>query len=84
MGGRPGLTSRPVGSRLQRSSTPSSRDNSQLVEAEVDFGDVPVPLAGELVACSLFSLRLSYSGKAVHRICACGGQETRPVPRSRP
>ncbi|MGJ6969820.1 hypothetical protein ACSDR0_48910 [Streptosporangium sp. G11] len=36
-------------------------------EAEVDFGDVTVRLAGEQVTCYLFSLRLSYSGKAVHR-----------------
>ncbi|MFF7987777.1 hypothetical protein ACFZDK_53615 [Streptomyces sp. NPDC007901] len=35
--------------------------------AEVDFGDVSVRLAGELVTCYLFSFRLSYSGKAVHR-----------------
>ncbi|WP_224287832.1 hypothetical protein [Streptomyces olivaceus] len=37
------------------------------IEAEVDFGDVAVRLAGELVTCYLFSFRLSYSGKAVHR-----------------
>lgn len=36
-------------------------------EAEVDFGDVTVRLAGELVTCYLFSLRMSYSSKAVHR-----------------
>jgi transposase len=44
-------------------------------EAEVDFGEVTVRLRGELVVCSLFSLRLSYSGKAVHRIFASGGLE---------
>lgn len=44
-------------------------------EAEVDFGDVTVRLAGEQVKCSLFSLRLSYSGKAVHRVFASAGQE---------
>ncbi|MBC9719727.1 IS21 family transposase [Streptomyces sp. TRM66268-LWL] len=44
-------------------------------EAEVDFGDVTVRLAGETVKCVLFSFRLSYSGKAVHRIFATGGQE---------
>ena len=37
-------------------------------EAEVDFGDVAIRLRGELVTCALFSLRLSYSGKAVHRV----------------
>jgi transposase len=45
------------------------------VEAEVDFGDVTVRLAGKPVTCSLFSFRLSYSGKAVHRVFASGGQE---------
>jgi transposase len=45
------------------------------VEAEVDFGDVAVRLRGEQVTCALFSFRLSYSGKAVHRIFASGGQE---------
>ncbi|GAA3505610.1 hypothetical protein GCM10019016_127230 [Streptomyces prasinosporus] len=44
-------------------------------EAEVDFGDVTVRLAGELVTCYLFAFRLSYSGKAVHRIFASAGQE---------
>ncbi|MGW9452913.1 hypothetical protein [Streptomyces sp. NPDC055632] len=36
-------------------------------EAEVDFGDVTIRLAGELVTRCLFSFRLSYSGRAVHR-----------------
>ncbi|MEW9522220.1 IS21 family transposase, partial [Streptomyces tubercidicus] len=45
------------------------------MEAEVDFGDVKVWLAGELVTCYLFSFRLSYSGKAVHRVFASCGQE---------
>ncbi|MFI5690073.1 hypothetical protein [Streptomyces sp. NPDC051636] len=44
-------------------------------EAEVDFGDVTIRLAGELVTCYLFSFRLSYSGKAVHRVFASAGQE---------
>ena len=44
-------------------------------EAEVDFGEVAVRLAGQLVTCYLFSLRLSYSGKAAHRVFASGGQE---------
>ncbi|MFE5096278.1 hypothetical protein ACFRCI_39630 [Streptomyces sp. NPDC056638] len=34
-----------------------------------------VRLAGELVTCYLFSFRLSYSGKAVHRVFASCGQE---------
>ncbi|MER6572681.1 hypothetical protein ABT288_42610 [Streptomyces sp. NPDC001093] len=45
------------------------------MEAEFDFGDVSVRLAGELVTCYLFSFRLSYSGKAVHRVFASCGQE---------
>lgn len=45
-------------------------------EAEVDFGEVAIRLRGELVTCTLFSLRLSYSGKAVHRISASAGQES--------
>lgn len=44
-------------------------------EAEVDFGEISVRLRGELVSCHLFSLRMSYSGKAVHRVSATGGQE---------
>lgn len=36
-------------------------------DAEVDFGEVVVRLRGELVTCALFSFRLSFSGKAVHR-----------------
>ncbi|MFI5711987.1 hypothetical protein [Kribbella sp. NPDC051620] len=44
-------------------------------EAEVDFGDVAIRLCGELVTCALFSLRLSCSGKAVHRVSASAGQE---------
>jgi transposase len=45
------------------------------VEAEVDFGDVTVVPAGEQVTCTLFSFRLSYSGKAAHRVSASAGQE---------
>jgi hypothetical protein len=44
-------------------------------EAEVDFGDVWVDLAGKHTHCFLFTLRLSYSGKAVHRVFASCGQE---------
>ena len=44
-------------------------------EAEVDFGEIGVRLRGEPVTCHLFSLRMSYSGKAVHRVSATGGQE---------
>lgn len=44
-------------------------------EAEVDFGDVHVMLAGKMIKVYLFSMRLSYSGKAVHRVFASCGQE---------
>ncbi|MEU7168295.1 IS21 family transposase [Streptomyces morookaense] len=44
-------------------------------EAEVDFADVWVRVAGETVKCHLFTLRLSYSGKAVHRVFASQAQE---------
>ncbi len=44
-------------------------------EAEVDFGDVWIRLAGVMTKCFLFTLRLSYSGKAVHRVFASQGQE---------
>ncbi len=37
-------------------------------QAEVDFGDVHVMLADETTRVYLFSMRLSYSGKAVHRV----------------
>jgi transposase len=44
-------------------------------EAEVDFGEVTINLRGEPVTCTLFALRLSFSGKDVHRIFASGGTE---------
>jgi len=44
-------------------------------EAEVDFGDVWVDLAGEMTRCFLFTFRLSYSGRSVHRVFASQGQE---------
>ncbi len=44
-------------------------------EAEVDFADVWVRLAGEMTKCFLFTLRLSCSGKAVHAVFASQGQE---------
>lgn len=44
-------------------------------EAEVDFGDVWIHLDGVSTKVFLFSLRLSFSGKAVHKIFASCGQE---------
>jgi len=44
-------------------------------DAEVDFGEVWVRLAGVSTKCFLFVFRMSYSGKAVHRVFASCGQE---------
>ena len=44
-------------------------------EAEVDFADVWVRLAGEPARCHMFTLRLSFSGKSVHRVYASQSQE---------
>ncbi len=44
-------------------------------EAEVDFTEVFVMLAGEKTKCFMFAFRLSHSGKAVHRVFASQGQE---------
>ncbi|HXG90162.1 IS21 family transposase [Plantibacter sp. RU18] len=44
-------------------------------EAEVDFGEVWVVLAGVKTKCHMFAFRLSHSGKAVHRIYSTQGQE---------
>ena len=44
-------------------------------EAEVDFADLWVILRGVKTKTQLFTLRLSYSGKAVHRAFATQGQE---------
>ncbi|MFF0220522.1 hypothetical protein [Streptomyces vinaceus] len=43
-------------------------------EAEVDFADFWLDLAGQRRKCVLFTLRLSYSGKAVHRVYATASQ----------
>ncbi|MGV1050524.1 MAG: IS21 family transposase, partial [Solirubrobacterales bacterium] len=44
-------------------------------EAEVDFADLWIVLAGVKTKVFLFTLRLSYSGKAVHRAFATQSQE---------
>ena len=44
-------------------------------EAEVDFADVFVELAGRLARCYLFDFRLSCSGKGCHRVYASSAQE---------
>jgi len=45
------------------------------LEAEVDFGELWVRLAGVMTKCFLFVYRMSYSGKAVHKVFATCGQE---------
>lgn len=44
-------------------------------EAEVDFGEVWVILAGVKTKCHMFTFRLSYSGKAIHRVYSTQSQE---------
>ncbi|MFF5213612.1 IS21 family transposase [Streptosporangium sp. NPDC000396] len=44
-------------------------------EAEVDFGELWVNLAGRMTKCYLFVYRMSYSGKAIHRVYSTSGQE---------
>jgi transposase len=44
-------------------------------EAEVDFHDLWVILAGSKTKTALFTMRLSYSGRAVHRASLSQGQE---------
>src|SRR5713101_1863079 len=44
-------------------------------EAQVDFGEVTVRLAGELSRCFMFAFRLSHSGRACHRVYASQAQE---------
>ena len=44
-------------------------------EAEVDFADLWIDLVGVRTKVFLFTLRLSFSGKAVHRAFATQGQE---------
>ena len=44
-------------------------------EAEVDFADLWIDLAGVRTKVFLFTLRLSFSGKAVHRAYSTAGQE---------
>ena len=44
-------------------------------EAEVDFGELSAVIAGEVTKLWLFSMRLSCSGRACHRIFATQAQE---------
>lgn len=51
------------------------RHNRPGADAEVDFGEVVVCLAGTMTRCNLFAFRLAYSGLAVHRVTISCGQE---------
>ncbi|PNV36458.1 hypothetical protein C1708_32835 [Streptomyces sp. DH-12] len=51
------------------------RHNRLGMDAEADFGEAWVDIAGERTKCYLFTFRLAYSGKAVHRITTSCGQE---------
>jgi len=62
-----------AGKTVEKAFVPQTHEPG--AEAEVDFGDVWLCLGGELTRCALFTLRLSYSGKAVHRVFASQGQE---------
>lgn len=44
------------------------QEHAPAAEAEVDFGEAWVILAGEKTKCHMFVFRLSHSGKAIHRI----------------
>ena len=62
-GGRPGSG----GGRVRAPVSPPG------AETEVDFADLWVRLKGQMTKC--FPLRMSHSGRAVHRVFASQGQE---------
>lgn len=51
------------------------QEHASGAEAEVDFGDLWVDLAGVRTRCYMFVFRLSHSGKSVHRVYPTCGQE---------
>lgn len=51
------------------------KEHAPGAEAEVDFGEVWVVLAGVKTKCHMFAFRLSHSGKAIHRIYPTQAQE---------
>lgn len=51
------------------------QEHAPSAEAEVDFGEVWVILAGVKTKCHMFTFRLSHSGKAVHRVYSTQSQE---------
>ena len=62
-----------AGRYLQEAMVP--QDHAPGAEAEVDFGEVWVDLAGVRTKLYLFNFRLSYSGRAVHRLYPSLSQE---------
>ena len=58
---------------VERAFVPQSHQPGQ--DAEVDFADLWVRVDGEPTKWFLFTLRLSCSGKAVHRVFSSQGQE---------
>jgi transposase len=62
-----------VGRCVEEAFVPQTHDPA--AEAEVDFADLWIDLKGIRIKVFLFTLRLSYSGKAVHRAFVSQGQE---------
>ncbi len=62
-----------AGQALEEAFVPQTHEPG--AEAEVDFADLWIDLAGVRTKCFLFTLRLSFSGKAVHRAYSTQGQE---------
>ena len=62
-----------AGRQLEQAFVPQSHKPG--AEAEVDFADLWIDLAGARTKVFLFTLRLSYSGRAVHRAFGTQGQE---------
>ena len=62
-----------AGRRVEEAFVPQEHAPGE--EAEVDFGEVYVILAGVKTKCHMFIYRLSFSGKAVHRVYPTCAQE---------
>ena len=62
-----------AGKGLQEAFVPQTHEPG--AEGEVDFADLWIDLAGVRTKVFLFTMRLSFSGKAVHRAFATQGQE---------
>ncbi len=69
---RPEITAA-AGKAVEEAFVPQTHEPG--AEAEVDFADLWIDLAGVRTKCFLFTLRLSFSGKAVHRAYSTQGQE---------